>query len=214
MIGVAVYVAVDVVLQFLPPHYSPISEAESNLAAGPFGWIMNLNFLGRAVTSFALVGALVSVAGAARSSGRLPVPSLPVPSLPVPRLLVPGLALLTLGGVCSAVLTFFPTEIAPAGQSVVATSVVGTVHLLSAIIGFSAALLAIVLLTVWIFRSGCLPAARRSALAFTVVAAAGLVFLGLTLTVVPALLGLAERLCLVGILGWTFSVARGIRRRR
>ncbi|TFD50490.1 DUF998 domain-containing protein [Cryobacterium frigoriphilum] len=202
MIGVVVYVAVDVVLQFLPPYYSPISEAESNLAVGPFGWIMNLNFLGRALTSFALVGALMAVAWAGRVENRLRVPGL----------LVPGLALLTVGGICSAVLAFFPTDVAAAGQSVVAASVAGTVHLVVATLGFAAVLAAIVLLTLWVSLSGCLATARRSALVFTVLAVVGVAFLALTVTTVPSVLGLAERLCLLGILGWTYVVARGIRR--
>ena len=45
-------------------------------------------------------------------------------------------------------------------------------------------------------------------------AAVGLMFLALTVTVLPSLIGLAERTCLVGILGWTYWVARGIRRLR
>jgi MFS family permease len=199
MIGVVVYVAVDVVLQLLPPHYNPISEAESNLAVGPFGWIMNLNFLGRAVTSFAVAGALLGIARVANRRR-------------VPGLLLPGLALLAVGGICSAVLAFFPTDVAAAGESVVAASVGGTVHLVVATLGFAAALAAIVMLTFWISRSGCLSAARRSALVFTVLAIVGAVFLTLTLTILPSLLGLAERLCLLGILGWTYAVAHGIRR--
>ena len=204
MIGVVVYVAVDVVLQFLPPHYSPISEAESNLAVGPIGWVMNLNFFGRAVTSFAAVGALLAVARGARVKKRLRLPGL----------LVPGLALLALGGICSAALAFFPTDVAAAGLSVFAVSVGGTVHMAVATVGFAGALAALVLLTLWVSRSGCLPAARRSAVAFTALALVGVVFLALTLTVLPSLLGLAERLCLLGILGWTYAVARGIRRLR
>lgn len=211
MIGVVVYVAVDVVLQFLPPHYNPISEAESNLAVGPFGVIMNLNFLGRAVTSFATVGALLSVADTARGS-RAGVADRAVPGLPLPRLLVPGLVLFVLGGACSAVLAFFPTDVAAAGERIPVTTVTGTVHLVVAAAGFVAALGAIVLLTAWIHRSGCLPAARRGAVVFTALAGVGLLFLALTVTVLPGLLGLAERLCLLGILGWTYGVARGIRR--
>jgi MFS family permease len=211
MVGVVVYVSVDVVLQFLPPYYSPISEAESNLAVGPFGWIMNLNFLGRAVTSFAAAGALLSVARAA-GRGRSARRSLS-------SLLVTGLTLFTLGGLCSAVLAFFPADVLPPerrapGRTVIAETTVGSVHLGVATLGFIAALLAIVLLTAWAYRSGCLPAVRRGALAFTVLAAVGLMFLALTVTVLPSLIGLAERTCLVGILGWTYWVARGIRRLR
>ncbi len=68
MIGVVVYAVVVGVLQLLPPHYDPILEAESNLAVGPFGWIMNLNFLGRTVTTvFALLA--ISRVGPGRDCG-------------------------------------------------------------------------------------------------------------------------------------------------
>ncbi|TFD90771.1 DUF998 domain-containing protein [Cryobacterium serini] len=210
MVGVLLYVLVDVVLQFLPPHYSPISDAESNLAVGPYGWVMNVNFLGRAVTSGAAVGALYATA---RTRYLARVPS--------PRLLQAGLALFALGGVCSGVLAFFPTDVvialngaaaATAGHGVVAVTMAGTIHLVVATVGFVAALVAIMLLTAWLYRSGALPAARSLALAFTTLAVLGLLFLGLTLTVQPALFGLAERVCLLGILGWTYTVAAGIRR--
>lgn len=202
MVGVLLYMLIDVVLQFLPPHYSPISDAESNLAVGPYGWVMNLNFLGRAVTSGAAVGALYATA-------RTHYPA----RLPAPRLLGVGLALFALGGVCSGVLAFFPTDVVTAGNGVVAVTPAGTVHLVVATVGFIVALVAIVLLTAWLYRSGQLLAARSLALAFTTLAVLGLLFLGLTLTVQPTLFGLAERVCLLGILGWTYTVAAGIRRR-
>ena len=211
MVGVLLYMLIDVVLQFLPPHYSPISDAESNLAVGPYGWVMNLNFLGRAVTSGAAVGALYATA-------RTHYPA----RVPSPRLLGVGLALFALGGVCSGVLAFFPTDVVTAGNgaaavtaghAVVAVTPAGTVHLVVATVGFIVALVAIVLLTAWLYRSGQLLAARSLALAFTTLAVLGLLFLGLTLTVQPTLFGLAERVCLLGILGWTYTVAAGIRRR-
>ncbi|WP_166783998.1 DUF998 domain-containing protein [Cryobacterium suzukii] len=210
MVGVLLYVLIDVVLQFLPPHYSPISDAESNLAVGPYGWVMNLNFLGRAVTSGAAVSALYATA-------RTRYPA----SKPSPRLLGAGLALFALGGVCSGVLAFFPTDVmtagngavaGTAGHGVVAVTTAGTIHLVVATVGFVVALIAIVLLTAWLYRSAFLPEVRGLALAFTTLAVLGLLFLGLTLTVQPALFGLAERVCLLGILGWTYSVAVGIRR--
>ena len=41
---IILYVVLDVVAQVLPPHYSPISQAESLLAVGPYGYIMTVNF--------------------------------------------------------------------------------------------------------------------------------------------------------------------------
>ena len=193
MIGVLVYVLVDVVLQFLPPHYSPIADAESNLAVGPFGWIMNLNFIGRMLTTGCVVAAIVQVR-------------------PASVLRHWGIALLLLGGLCSGVLAFFPTDVGMPGEiGVVATTVAGLVHLAVAVIGFVAALIGCLLLTIWMHLSDELRAGFRVALVFTVIAWAGLLALGVTILLAPQFMGLAERVCLVGILGWVFSVAAVVR---
>jgi hypothetical membrane protein len=194
MVGVVLYVVVDVVLQFLPPHYSPISEAESNLAVGPFGWIMNLNFLARAVVSGCAVLALARMGSANRLS-------------------TGGLVLFGLAGLCSAALAFFATDVAPAGEhGVGTTTVTGAIHLALAAGGFVAALVAFALLTRWMrgvpeFRRGYRPAQL-----FLVVATVGILSLGAAIAFVPGVLGLAERLCLAGILGWAFVVCAAVRR--
>ncbi|MBG6212165.1 MAG: DUF998 domain-containing protein [Cryobacterium sp.] len=192
MVGVVVYVLVDIVLQFLPPHYSPISEAESNLAVGPFGWIMNLNFVGRMITCIAAVVALSTLGGTG-----------------VLRRI--GLGLFFIGGLCSGVLAFFPTDIHEAGEpGLTAESVAGRIHLTVATIGFLAALAGICVLTAWLSRSRVLPRSRVAASGFTALGVAGILVLGLSVTVLPGLLGLAERVCLIGILGWVFGVCRTI----
>ncbi len=60
--GVFLYLILDIIAQSLPPHYSPISQAESDLAVGPYGYIMTANFLNRGILSlefmFALLGTL------------------------------------------------------------------------------------------------------------------------------------------------------------
>jgi hypothetical protein len=58
---VILYVVLDAIAQVLPPHYSPISQAESLLAVGPYGYIMTVNFLNRGVFSLLFVYALVQV---------------------------------------------------------------------------------------------------------------------------------------------------------
>lgn len=71
--GVLLYVVLDIVVQSLPPHYSPLSQAESDLAVGPYGYIMTVNFLNRGILSleflFALLGSL-SLKGADLSKFR------------------------------------------------------------------------------------------------------------------------------------------------
>jgi hypothetical membrane protein len=163
MAGVIAYVIVDVVLQFPPPHYSVVRDAENNLAVGPYGWIMNLNFLGRAATTACVVLGIRWVGHPERRR-------------------TAGLSLLAAGGAASAVLAFFPTDVAAGvlpGRAGQAPYRVDT---------------------------------RRAVIGCVVLAAVGLRALGLSLTVTPGILGLAERICLAGILGWTFVVCAGIRR--
>ena len=199
MAGVALYAAVDVVLQRLPPRYSAISDSESSLAVGPFGWIMNLNFLGRAATTGC---ALVAIA---RTGPPSPLRSV-------------GLALTAMGGASSAALAFFPTDVAGPGAGpgagLVATTPVGKIHLAIASAGFVAALGGFGVLTAWTRRT---PGLRRVASAAEVAvgtATGGLVSVVLAIAFVPRVVGLAERVCLAGILGWVWVVCGGIRQLR
>lgn len=58
IVGIALYIVLDVVGQLLPPHYSPISQAESDLGVGPYGWLMDLNFIVRGILSLSFAYAL------------------------------------------------------------------------------------------------------------------------------------------------------------
>ncbi|TFD11673.1 DUF998 domain-containing protein [Cryobacterium sp. TMT1-2-2] len=200
MVGVVLYVLIDVVLQFLPPHYSPISDAESNLAVGPYGWIMNVNFLGRALFCIAAVAAIALAYRALlppRRDGVLGV----------------GLGLFLVGGASSAVLAFFPTDVSAAHASTLETSTtVGAIHLAVATAGFVSALIAILVLTIWLRVNRFLPQALPWAVAFAALTLTGLLAVVAASIWAPGVVGLAERLALVGILGWTWCVSAGIRR--
>jgi hypothetical membrane protein len=58
---IILYVVLDAIAQVLPPHYSPISQAESLLAVGPYGYIMTVNFLIRGLFSLLFVYALIQI---------------------------------------------------------------------------------------------------------------------------------------------------------
>ena len=194
MAGVVVYVIVDVVLQLLPPHYSAIRDAESDLAVGPFGWIMAINFFGRGITSAAAIVAI-------RLTG------------PRSRTRTLGAALFAVAGACSALIAFFPTDIpAVSGTGAVATTWHGAVHLAGASTGFVFALAAFWVLTFWLRRMGLPARVRVAAAVFLAAASIGLAFLAVTIIAAPGLLGLAERICLAGILGWVFVLGVGMRR--
>ncbi|MBX0299558.1 DUF998 domain-containing protein [Cryobacterium sp. 1639] len=195
LVGAVLYVLVDVVLQQLPPHYSVVSEAESNLAVGPYGWIMNLNFLARGVVTVCIVAALARFG-------------------PRTRLQRTGLAFTLLAGAASAALAFLPTDIPAADAPGLAPSTaLGTAHLAVAVVGFFAALAGFVLLTLWLRGSDRLRAAYPAAAILTGVALGGLAWLGVAATLTPGVIGLAERVCLAGVLGWVIAVALVVRRR-
>ncbi|SKA93982.1 Protein of unknown function [Agreia bicolorata] len=194
MVLVVLYVVVDVVLQSLPPHYSVISDAESNLAVGEFGWVMNLNFVSRAVMTLCVV-LVVSRSGA--------------PS----ALRLVGCVLLGLAGACSAALVFFPTDVNGPGEFGIApTTETGAVHVAFATAGFLCALAGMLLLAIWMRGAPRFARVWRAANAFVALAATGLVLLAVSITWVPSILGLTERVCLAGILGWAFVVCWGARR--
>ena len=193
---VVAYVVIDVVLQLLPPHYSPISDAESNLAVGPFGWAMNLNFLARAAMTFCVLFAVARIG----------------PSTVTRRL---GSLLLAVAGLCSAALVFFPTDVnAPGEFGIAPTTTVGAVHVAFATSGFLLALAAMALVTIWMRDAPPLARVRRAAAVMLGVAVAGLVSLAVSIAWVPSVLGLTERLCLLGILGWAFMLCWGASRAR
>ena len=191
MVLVLLYVAVDIVLQTLPPHYSVVSDAESDLAVGPYGWAMQANFALRAVMSGCVVAAIALLGS-------------------VSRLRMLGLALLAVAGACSFALVFFATDVNRAGEyGMTSRTVVGLVHVVFATTGFVAVLAAMVVLTVSL--TPVLPG-HRPMVVFFAVGLLGLLLLAASLLFLPQVVGLTERVCLAGILGWAYVVCVGIRR--
>lgn len=116
LVGIILYIVLDVVAQSLPPHYSAISQAESDLAVGRFGIIMGVNFVNRGLFSLLFIFALLAtldLAGLVRRTFR------------------GGVSLLGVWGVGSMVLAAFPTDVPPT-----ALSDHGAVHLVVAVVAF------------------------------------------------------------------------------
>jgi hypothetical membrane protein len=115
ILGIVVYVALDVALVFLRPHFSVLHSAESDYgSAGPYAWVMDVNFVLRCLLSLAAVGALVIVAGERARLSR-------------------GAGLLGVWALGSGALAFFPDD--PAGTP---TETAGRVHLVLATVSFVA----------------------------------------------------------------------------
>ena len=110
-VGIVLYALLDALVQSLPPHYSPISQAESDLAVGPYGYVMDVNFVIRGALTLAFIFAC--------SRALQPRPACKR-----------GYYLLGVWGVGSIILAFFPTDVGgpPTLQ--------GTVHLVVALLAF------------------------------------------------------------------------------
>jgi len=70
IVGVVLYVILDAVAQSLPPYYSAISQPESDLAVGPYGYVMTLNFINRGVLSLCFLFALFLTANSGDTPGQ------------------------------------------------------------------------------------------------------------------------------------------------
>src|SRR5580704_7825043 len=95
---IAVYVVLDIIAQLLPPHYSALSQAESDLAVGPYGYVMTANFVVRGLLSLAF---LVGLTGATGIASRSRV----------------GIGLLGAWGVGAFLLAVFPTDVGTSGTT-------------------------------------------------------------------------------------------------
>ncbi|HJT56066.1 MAG TPA: DUF998 domain-containing protein [Ktedonobacteraceae bacterium] len=113
IVGIALYIIIDVIAQLLPPHYNPITQAESDLAVGPYGYLMTINFVIRGVLSLALlIGFMKNTSASERSQA--------------------GLVLLGIWAVGAFLLALFPTDIPGSGHA----TLHGRIHLLVAFIAF------------------------------------------------------------------------------
>lgn len=188
---VVLYLVLDVTAQLLPPHYSPITQAESDLAVGPYGGVMTVNFVIRGLLTLAFLNGLrlaITAEGGAWSRYRR------------------GLAAFLVWGVGAFLLAIFPTDV-PA----IPVSWHGTIHGVVAIPVFIGGALG----TYWVAtRFGTSPT-FRSAEGW----ATGLAWLTIVLLVIELLGGLAdrrlagevggllERLFLGSVLLWLFLVS-------
>lgn len=111
--GIALYVVLDVVAQLLPPHYNSVRQAESDLAVGPYGYVMAINFVVRGALSLALLAGLTrGVAARARSKF--------------------GEALIGVWALGAFLLALFPTDVNSR------PTIHGVIHLVVALVAFCA----------------------------------------------------------------------------
>ncbi len=188
--GVAVYVAIDVLLAFLRPGYSLLYNAESDYGRGPWYWVMDLNFLLRCALSLAIAAAMYRVA---RLDGRTRG----------------GLALLVTWAICSGLLAFFADD--PEGTPLHGS---GVVHLVLAFIAFTCITIGAILVSASLMSDPAWRPAAPVLLAISVAGAIAYLLLGAADKHPHAPGGLYERIFLGLELLWITIAAIAIARRR
>jgi hypothetical membrane protein len=187
--GVAVYVAIDVLLAFLRPAYSLLYNAESDYGRGPWYWVMDINFLLRCALSLAIAAALYQVA---RLDGRTRS----------------GLALLVTWAICSGLLAFFADD--PEGTPQHGS---GIVHLVLAFIAFTCITIGLILISASLMSDPSWRPAAPILLAISIAGALAYLLLGTATKHHHAPGGLYERIFLGLELLWMVIAAIAVTRR-
>jgi hypothetical membrane protein len=187
--GVAVYVAIDVLLAFLRPGYSLLYNAESDYGRGPWYWVMDLNFLLRCALSLTIAAALYRVV---RLDGRSRA----------------GLALLVTWGICSGLLAFFADD--PAGTPRTGS---GVVHVVLALIAFTCIAIGVILISASLMSDPAWRPAAPILLAISIAGALAYLLLGAPHKHYHAPGGLYERIFLGLELLWIAVAAVAVARR-
>jgi Protein of unknown function (DUF998) len=123
IVGIILAVLLEVIVQLLPPHYNPLSQSESDLAVGPYGFLMALNFVIRGLLILIFLVAFIGVIpkeGQSRS----------------------GLILLAVSAIGKLIIAFVATDLTSPPQTLH-----GTIHALVALASFFCGALGILLLS-------------------------------------------------------------------
>lgn len=184
--GIGVYVLLDVIAQTLPPHYSPIRQPESDLAVGPYGWIMTVNFVVRGLLSTAILVALIGILAPSRRASI-------------------GFILLGVWAAGAFLLAAFPTDVARGVHTGH-----GEAHLAIAAIAFISIPIAESLLSGALCDDPNWSRLGERAAPFSRLAVAGFLVLLIGI-VLPRIGGLTERIFLATALLWFLVVALGLR---
>jgi hypothetical protein len=126
--GVALSIVAEIVAQCLPPHYSPVSQTESALAVGPYGFLEACNLFVRGLVTVAFLGAFVQIVPAPLRSRR-------------------GVVLLGVSAAAKIVLAFAPTDLTPRPETVH-----GIIHAVAAVASFLSGAIGQLLLAIRVAR--------------------------------------------------------------
>lgn len=177
IIGIVLYLVLDIIAQLLPPHYSPITQAESFLAIGPYGYIMTVNFLIRGLLSLSFIIGLIINFNSKKSHFRI------------------GLILLGIWSIGAFILAFFPADLTPPA------TIHGTIHIITALTAFLGGCLGILALSLRMRTDDEFKGIIKIALPLSIFSVISLAFLPLPVT------GLIERIFLASVLLWMLIIS-------
>jgi hypothetical membrane protein len=187
IVGIVIYVALDVALVFLRPRFSVLHNAESDYGSrGRFAWVMDVNFVLRGLLSLAVAGALTAFLGD-RAAVRI------------------GVGLLGVWALASGLLAFFPDD--PVGTR---TRGAGVVHVVLALIAFLSVLLGTFATARALREDPRFAPIRRPLLALSSAAVVAILLLGHSHLRPHSLGGLFEKIFLGLELAWFLLVAAWI----
>jgi len=122
IVGIVLVVLLEVIVQLLPPHYNPLSQSESDLAVGPYGYLMALGFaIGGLLLLLFIVGFRRVVPREAQSRS--------------------GLVLLGVAAIGKFIIAFAATDLTARPHTIH-----GAIHALAAVVSFFCGALGILLL--------------------------------------------------------------------
>jgi Protein of unknown function (DUF998) len=184
VVGIVIYAVLDIVAQLLPPHYSPISQAESDLAVGPYGYVMTANFVLRGLLTFAFLFGVLRATQLGKTARA-------------------GVVLLAIWGAGAFILAGFPADVGTV------VTVHGTIHNLTALVAFAGAAFGTLLLSLHFSQENRL---RGLAPTAETIAVLGVVMFfatgaGLLIRRLSHVFGLLERLFIGLVLLWMLVVA-------
>jgi Protein of unknown function (DUF998) len=122
IIGIVLVIILEVIAQLLPPHYSPLSQSESDLAVGPYGFLMALVFAIEGVLLLLFIAGFVRV----------------IPKEAQSR---SGLILLGVAAICKLIIAFAATDLTARPHTIH-----GAIHALAAAVSFFCGALGLLLL--------------------------------------------------------------------
>ncbi len=179
IIGIVLYIVLDIIAQLLPPHYNFITQAESDLAVGPYGYVMAINFLIRGLFSLLFIMGLILTFKSEKSRYRA------------------GLILLGIWAVGAFILAFFPADIT------LPSTIHGIIHGITAIAVFLGGSLGILIISIRMRTDDKFTDIIKYLLPISIFSVISLAFSPILVNI----FGLIERIFLASILLWILIIS-------